>query len=231
MMMEKWERSRTGTIIAAFAMVILSGCGATVPPGIEPVDYTAAARDLVPLVSAPGGFAVQVDPGGHLNNREHARLNAFIADFAGNRPESLRIALYGRVSPAQFRTVADALVADGVDPSNIVRAPDSSIPSRPREIAIGVERAVAVLPPCPGWTDHISAPEDNRNSPNFGCSDVSNFAAMVSDPHHLVRAASSIYRDGERAAIAVTAYRSDKIFDKWDRELPKPGTFNVVRSQ
>jgi pilus assembly protein CpaD len=80
------------------------------------------------------------------------------------------------------------------------------------------------LPGCPGWIDHVSAPEDNRPNPNLGCSDVSNLAAMVGDPHHLREGASSIYTDGEVAATSVTEYRTDKV-----KELPKTNEqFNVI---
>jgi len=70
----------------------------------------------------------------------------------------------------------------------------------------------------------VSAPEDNSTNPNLGCSDVTNFAAMVGDPHHLRRGASSIYTDGEVAATSVADYRADKV-----KELPKLATekFNV----
>jgi type IV pilus biogenesis protein CpaD/CtpE len=82
----------------------------------------------------------------------------------------------------------------------------------------------ALLPGCPGWSDHVSAPEDNRPNPNFGCSDVSNLAAMVGDPHHLREGASSIYSDGEVAATGVTEYRADKV-----KDLPKTNEeFSVI---
>ena len=58
---------------------------------------------------------------------------------------------------------------------------------------------------------HPSAPTDNLTEPNFGCSNVYNFAAMVADPHHLYRGASSIYYLGQRGAADVTAYREDKV--------------------
>jgi pilus biogenesis lipoprotein CpaD len=200
-----------------------------VPPGVEPVDYTVAPRDLVSVVSVPDGFLVRLGRGGNVDARERERLKAYVADVAANRPESVHVLLHGPAAPSQFRAVARVLIADGIDPANIVRAaPGTGAPSPRGAVAMGIERAVAVLPDCPGWVDHVSAPEDNRTSPNFGCSDVSNFAAMVGDPHHLAAGASSIYHDGERGAIAVATYRADKVYDKWIKELPKSETFSIM---
>ena len=75
---------------------------------------------------------------------------------------------------------------------------------------VAVERAIAVPPLSPGSTGHVTAPNDHLAEPNFGCSDMSNLAAMLADPHELRQASSTIYSDGERAANDVAAYRADK---------------------
>jgi pilus biogenesis lipoprotein CpaD len=222
--------AHSGAIGIGMLAALLGGCGTTVPPGTEPVNYTVAPRDLLQVVSVADSHAVRIGGAGYLGKPERDRLDAFVVSVAQNRPESLRVALRGWASSAQFKAVADVLVADGVTPANIVRADARSGPPVPRgTVAVAVERAIAVLPDCPGWVDHPSAPEDNRIQPNFGCSDVSNFAAMVSDPHHLSQGASSIYEDGERAASSVADYHADKIYDKWLRELPKSNEqFSVI---
>jgi type IV pilus biogenesis protein CpaD/CtpE len=57
----------------------------------------------------------------------------------------------------------------------------------------------------------------------LGCANVSNFAAMVADPHQLYRGASSIYYTGERGAKDVDAYRADKV-----KPLPALQDFSVT---
>lgn len=223
-------KARPGAIGFAMLALLLAGCATTVPQGpaqmVDLGDFEAAPRDLVRVESVSDSHLVRLDRmAGAFGKPERDRLDAFIADVAANRPESLRVSLRGAATPAQLRSVADLLVADGVEPKHIVRADLRSGPRAPSgTIVVAIERAIALLPGCPGWTDHVSAPEDNRPNPNLGCSDVSNFAAMVGDPHHLREGASSIYSDGEVAATSVTEYRTDKV-----KELPKTNDqFSVI---
>jgi len=220
------SRSTTRRFAIGIAMLalVLAGCGTTAPPSAQgPVDlgdFAAAPRDLIQVESYSDSHAVRLDRAGTVGKAERDRLAAYIADVAKNRPESLRVALRGSVSPAQLRQVEGLLVAHGVNPQHI-RADRRSGPRAPRgTIIVAVERAIAVLPDCPGWISHVSAPEDNLTNPNFGCSDVTNFAAMVGDPHHLRQGASSIYTDGEVATTMVTDYRTDKVAERW-KDLPQ----------
>ncbi len=205
--------------------LVLAGCGTTAPPSaLGPVDlgdFQAAPRDLVRVEGFSDSHLVRLDrTAGYVGKIERERLAAFIAHVAANRPESLRVVLRGAATQAQLKGVADLLVADGVDPTHIARTDLRSGPPVARQtIVVAVERAIAVLPDCPGWINHVSAPEDNSTNPNFGCSDVTNFAAMVGDPHHLRQGASSIYTDGEVGATSVADYRADKV-----KELPKLST-------
>ena len=121
--------------------------------------------------------------------------------------------MHGRATPAQRSALAAALIADGVGPEHILWARDGDLgrPVPRGTLVLAVERAIAIAPSCPGFMGHPSAPTDNLTEPNFGCSNVYNFAAMVADPHHLYRGASSIYYLGQRGAADVTAYRDDKV--------------------
>jgi pilus biogenesis lipoprotein CpaD len=211
--------------IAGVAL-ILAACGTTTTPyGIYLGDYQAAPRDLIAVERIGNSHAVRLaDRTGMVSKAERNRLAAFIAHISGQRPDSLRVVLRGRATPAQVRTVTNLLVADGVHPRHIARADwHSGTAVPPGTIVVDAGRAIAVLPNCPGWINHVSAPQDNWTSPNLGCADVFNFAAMVADPHHLSEGASSIYHDGERAVANVTAYRTDQV-----KELPRiDPTFTV----
>jgi len=205
------EAARPIKLAAAAVLLLalgLAGCGTTNPYGPPLADYQAEPRDLIAVASHTDQYLVA----GRFTRAQRDRLAAFIASAASNRPESLRVTLHGRTSPARLREIADALVADGVDPRAIVRAdPRLEAPPPAGTVLVAIERAIAVQPDCPGWLAHVSAPEDNLTNPNFGCSNVTNFAAMVGDPHQLRRAASSIYTDGEAGALSVANYRADKV--------------------
>lgn len=217
--------ARLGTLGIALLTLLLSGCGNTAPWGIDLGDYEAAPRDLIGVTSISDEHVVRLGRAGFIATPERGRLDAFLADVGANRLESLRVALHGAATVRQLKAVSEALVADGIDPNNIVRADRRFGPPAPRgTVVVLVERAVAIEPNCPGVFPHISAPEDNLTEPKFGCANASNFAAMVGDPHHLVMGASNIYHDGERGATNVANYRADKV-----KELPPLNeSFNVI---
>ena len=216
-------KGRSSAIGIALLALMLAGCETTVPSGpvqaINVGDFEAAPRDLIRVESSSYSHSVRLDHmAGTIGKPERDRLAAFIAEVGANRPESLRVALGGAATPAQLKSAADLLVSYGVDPKHIVRADPRSGPRAPSgTIVVAVERATALLPDCPGWIDHAAAPIDNLPEPNLGCSDVSNLAAMVGDPHQFKEGASSIYTDAEAGAIGVAAYRADKV-----KELPRP---------
>jgi pilus biogenesis lipoprotein CpaD len=195
--------------------LMLAGCieTTTAPWGANLGDYQGAARDLVGVTGFAADHAIRFGPGGGISRAERGSLDAFLTDIAYNRPESLRVVVYGPATPAQRSAVTAALVSDGVEPGSILWARDGGSPRPvPRgSLVLAVERAIAVAPNCPGFMGHPAAPMDNLTEPNLGCANVSNFAAMVADPHHLSRGASSIYYTGERGAKDVQAYREDKV--------------------
>jgi pilus biogenesis lipoprotein CpaD len=207
--------------------LMLAGCvvTTTAPWGLDLGDYQAAERDLVGVGSFAAGYVIRLGHGGAISEAERGKLDAFLAEIAYNRPESLRVVLHGRATPAQKGAITTALVADGVSPEHILWAKDGHIerPVPRGSLVLAVERAIAIPPNCPGFTGHPAAPEDNLTEPNLGCANVYNFAAMVADPHHLYRGASSIYYLGERGAADVAAYRTDKV-----KPLPRiTGGFSV----
>jgi pilus biogenesis lipoprotein CpaD len=200
---------------ACVLVLMFAGCvdTTTAPWGLDLGDYKAEVRDLIGVSSFATSHVIRFGRGDAISEVERNKLGGFLAEIACNRPESLRIGVYGRASPAQQRAIAAALLADGVGPENVFWMRDEHTgPPVPRgTIVLAVERAIAVAPACPGFMGHPSAPTDNLSEPNFGCANVYNFAAMVADPHHLYRGASSIYYLGERGAADVTAYRTDKV--------------------
>jgi pilus biogenesis lipoprotein CpaD len=209
--------------------LLLAGCdvSSTAPFGLDLGDYQGAPRDLIGVASYPADHMIRLDRGGAISKAERNNLDAFLAEVAHNRPESLRIVAHGRANPAQERAITTALVVDGVSPEHIVWTRDGHIgPPVPRgTVVLAIERAIAIAPNCPGYMGHQAAPEDNLSEPNFGCANAYNFAVMVGDPHHLYQGASSIYDSGQRGASDVTAYRDDKV-----KPLPPREGFSVGAS-
>jgi pilus biogenesis lipoprotein CpaD len=213
-------RASAGSILA----LMLAGCvvTTTAPWGADLGDYQDAARDLIGVTSFTASHVIRLGHGGAISEAERDRLGGFLTEIAYNRPESLRIVVHGRASPAHERAITAALVADGVSPEHILwaRGGRTRPPVSHGTLVLAVERAIAIAPDCPGFMGHPSAPEDNFSEPNLGCANAYNFAAMVGDPHHLYRGASSIYYLGQRGAADVTAYRTDKV-----KPLPRLESF------
>jgi pilus biogenesis lipoprotein CpaD len=203
------RRASTGGALA----LALAGCVATTttPWGVDLGDYQDSPRDLTGVASYAVSHVIRLGRGGAIPETERDRLGSFLAEIAYNRPESLRIVAHGRASPAQERAIIAALVADGVSPEHILWGRDIGRPVARGTIVLAVERAIAIAPECPGFMGHPAAPEDNFSEPNLGCANAYNFAAMIGDPHHIYRGASSIYYLGERGAADVAAYRADKV--------------------
>ena len=201
--------------------LLLSGCvGTTTAPwGFDLGDFQAPPSEVIGVAGFAATHTVRFRGGG-IGAQDRQHLGAFIGNVARNRPDSLRLVVYGRPTPSQAGALSTLLTAEGVPPGHVAWA--SHGPTRPARgsVAVAVERAIAIAPNCPGWMGHPTAPEDVLPEPNFGCANTYNLAAMLADPHHLRQGASSIYYLGERGASDVAAYRTDKV-----KPLPKEGGF------
>lgn len=74
-----------------------------------------------------------------------------------------------------------------------------------------VSRSVARVPGCPDWHVKSDFNPNSATSSNYGCATNSNLAAMVADPEHLVRGATTT---GDTVVMssnkAINAYREAK---------------------
>ena len=217
------RRASAGGILA----LLLAGCTSTTPWGLDLGDYQGAPRDLIAVASKSTDYTIRLGHSGAMSKAERSSLNAFLAEVAYNRPESLRIVAHGRANPVQERSITSALIAGGVGPEHIVwaRGGGTGRPVPNGTVVLAIERAIAIAPNCLGFTGHPAAPHDNLSEPDFGCANAANFAAMVGDPHHLSRGASSIYYSGQRGASDVARYREDKV-----KPLPPPQDFTGLSS-
>ena len=202
--------------VAVFALM-LAGLRATptTPWGVDFGDYQAAPRDLIAVTSDTADYMVRLDHSGAISKVERNKLAAFLAEGAFNRPESLRITVHGRVEPGAGAGNHECARHRRGQPGTHYYGRGMGIPAPavPRgTVVLAIERAVAIAPSCPGYIGPSPRPlRTISTEPNLGCANAYNFAAMVSDPHHLSRGASSIYYSGQRGASDVAAYRADKV--------------------
>lgn len=79
-------------------------------------------------------------------------------------------------------------------------------------VRVIVTRSTASVPGCPNWSAKSDANLKNATSPNYGCANNSNLAAMVADPEHLLKGAGST---GDTAIMS-----SNKAIDSYREAVP-----------
>jgi pilus assembly protein CpaD len=87
---------------------------------------------------------------------------------------------------------------------------DSGVSPLPDTIDLIADVVVAVLPPCPDWSDWPQYSFSNRPMSNFGCATAINFGMMVADPSDLSRGRTPGPADGTVMSRSVERYRQDK---------------------
>jgi hypothetical protein len=65
--------------------------------------------------------------------------------------------------------------------------------------------------PCPAWTSYPADLHSNSDARYLGCANAANLQAMVADKADLKKGAPLGSGDGNRATLAVEAYRQDKV--------------------
>jgi pilus assembly protein CpaD len=189
----------------------LAGCSSKDAP---PEPHLFAEPAALQVVKTTDSHAVQVDASGHASPLELKRLDGFIADLAGNRPEALRLTISGPQSDERLRELAKHIAGHGIAADKIaIAAPQTPPRGGPAShtVTVAVERAVATPPDCPGWSTAPTAPTDNTTSARLGCSNLNNLAVMVADPNDLVAGSTRLNADGATGAAAVKRYHDDKV--------------------
>ena len=193
----------------ALAAVALAGCEQPPPPAPAGLQQASAPPELH-VNRKTDAHDLQLDASGAPSALERQRLDAFIADLAGNRPDALHVTISGSRPEAQMQGVVRMLVEDGLDPKKIDLAPPSDAAAS-GPVSVAVDRYLVTPPTCAPWNAEASAGMDNSATrPDFGCSNLKNLGGMVADPHDLVSGSSSPYTDGATAA-AVQRYYEDKL--------------------
>ena len=118
------------------------------------------------------------------------------------------------LAPAPSQEVDDiarALQEAGVD-ARYISVAFTGRPQREIKISIWQARCAGDCSFSPAFFETLwgREPPDNRFDPAIGCDMRSNLRAMMSNPRDLVVGRGTRYSDGERAAAAVSQYRSGK---------------------
>src|SRR3954467_6546603 len=104
---------RCGAMAVGLLALVPAGCvdPTAAPWGVNLGDYQAPARDLVGVSLYTAEHVIRLGPGGTVSQIERSNLEVFLTAIAYNRPESVRIVVYGRATPAQRSALAAALMA------------------------------------------------------------------------------------------------------------------------
>ncbi len=109
-----------------------------------------------------------------------------------------------RLTEEALHTLASAGVAyAAMAPSTYDASGQADAP-----VIVSFARFEAHAPECaPLWEQDLSHQSDNQPWESFGCATQANLAAMIEDPHDLVRARSEDPRDSNRRTTVFEAYR------------------------
>lgn len=215
-------RFKVATLLGVAAM--LTGCVQPAPPATQKATAAPPAPPALEARLHTEGHKIALSPDGKANALERNRLDAFIADLATKRRDALHATVGGTGNNLQLREAARMLAEDGIDPANIVLALGGNGTIATGPVTIEVEFYSVDAPSCAPWSTVVSATKDgSATQPDLGCSDLTNFAAMVSDPRDLMHDSTASYADGITSAAAVQRYNEDKV-----KPLPQSSGFGVA---
>lgn len=169
--------------VALLAFVMAGSCAAPTNDGDGLVDRGA---DNHPIIVAPEYSALELPfSGSGLLPADEARFEGFIAHYKNSSNGSISIsAPEGPGASDVIGYFGERLAALGVPRNKIM------VSTRPGmaygKVEIGFIGYQASVGPCGDWSKSIAYTATNRVTPNFGCANQKNLAAMVSDPRDLV---------------------------------------------
>jgi pilus assembly protein CpaD len=186
-------------LIAVPLMLALAACA---------TDYT---KSEAPNNLRVDGAETRVDLSFVPGSARLARADAIqqLVSTGRIRPaDRVTIAASGSPSLAEQRVTAISreLLAYGIvaDTSPLETAPAN-------HAIVGIGRYAVTLPPCPNWSQSLSADFTNAFTSNYGCANATNLGLMVASPADLVSGRTLAPPDGQPAVMAVQRYLNDKV--------------------
>jgi pilus assembly protein CpaD len=193
-------------LIAGAALAALAACAAPVPhPPAHALSETPRTPtvSLVKLTQAIHFRPGQISPDGP----QQIDLTRFLRDSEAHRGDTVYI-VHGpsAVDIDRAAHLSDDLSARGL--GGVVIA-DDTLPGG--NLRVVVERYVAQGPKCPDWSQPNGDKLTNELPSDFGCSNASNLAAMIANPHDLVSGRTMGPAVGDAATRPVERYREGTI--------------------
>jgi pilus assembly protein CpaD len=209
--------NRLTILSTAFALTtLLSACG-DVAMSIPTVGkeestipkLTATAEDQTHDVIFRGH-------GSSISTSEADSLTSFLRTVSGGNTQAVHLTLRGNTPNGPFTSVVRSAVAAGIDPSKIEVEPGptaASTPPAPGTVLVEVTARLYKVEAldCPHLSHFMIGDQANQTSSNYGCATQTDLAAMVADPHDLVRGESGGKTDSTVAGAAVDRLHDDKV--------------------
>ncbi len=136
-------------------------------------------------------------PAAGLIPQDEARLDGFVSSYLARGNGALSISVpKGPGASQTIRYFGERLAKMGVPRSSILVGTRTVVDGDPR-IELGYIGYEAHTDRCGDWSANLADTASNLPTPNFGCANQHNLAAMVSDPRDLVgpRAHGAVGRD------------------------------------
>ena len=200
--MSRFRPTARALALAGLIPLAAAGCAPT------PADWTPAQANTGGEVARTDERLTLRTPTGRPDAAALARLDGLLArKGAGRLWISLRP--LSDDGAAALERVRDALVARGVAAARI--AVGRGARGGGGDLAVIVERWVALAPDCPDWSRANVLGDSNLKSSNFGCATRRNLMRQVADPRDLVRGRDLAPVPPATAAGAVERYRAREV--------------------
>jgi pilus assembly protein CpaD len=201
------------TIPALLPLLLMAGLGACGSNSDEiPTSQLADAKQAQ-VVKLETQYVVPAGRGTpELSAAYRSGFDRFIADAGGTQPQLLHLTLFGG-APQIATALRQAAIADGVDPGKIEINP-TGVPAAGATGAQTTAIATTYRVELPSCATHPTEAFSRAQTPawsDFGCSVNGTLAAMVADPHDLLRGQGGGEMDSTLSGAAIDRLMQDKV--------------------
>lgn len=199
------SKKALASALSASLVMILGGCGgmAMTNPSLDSVHQPVVSRTNYALDISAGPAGISIP--------EQRRLAGWFEALDLRYGD--RITLDDPLNDSAARAAIEAVAGRyGVLLGD--QAPVTPGTITPGTVRVVVTRSTASVPGCPDWSAKSDGTLHNASSTNYGCATNANMAAMIADPEHLLKGASS--------KGVTTVMSSTKAIDSY-REAPPTG--------
>ncbi len=199
---------------ALVCLTALGACAGVPEPDVNRPVASAADRHTIGVEQVNERLAIGVGAGDvALAPASHASIDEFVGGYlrfghgamilstpsgGANADAAALIAHETRLRLTAAGVPYAAIAASTYDASGVAEAP----------IVVTFSRYEAQAPECaPLWEQDLAHQSNNQPWASFGCSTQANLAAMVEDPHDLLRPRGETARDSNRRGTVMDLYR------------------------